>query len=381
MKFSNAMAALLVVVCVILICACGSPKETSVKDEKQKIRAVKIEHVCLGEANDSLRLQADIKGELDIEVYPELSERVLMVHVALGDKVTQGQKFATLQTGTLDDAVKQTMANLEGARVQAQLARTDLNSGEELYKSGIITESQILALRAADKRATAAVAGLEAALSQSQTIQAKVFITSPVTGVVGNVYIEPGDMTTMLSPAFSVHRFDTIKATAYASDLDMHRLKLGLRAKVTSQAAPGVEKTGVISKISPVVDAISRKVEVEALFDNSDSALRPGMLAELNIHLETLTDIIIIPNTSVLNRTSDGKASIFVFKDGKVARREVRLGLREGEKLQVIEGLSTGESIVTLGQHLLRDQDPVRVVEETFCSFAEKSAAPAPKNE
>ncbi|MDD5309370.1 MAG: efflux RND transporter periplasmic adaptor subunit [Deltaproteobacteria bacterium] len=360
--FHNAepIAAILAIVAAAAS-GCNKPKEAAAGGADDVVRVVRVEPVSRADLREWLDLPGEVFGEFEVDVYAEIPERVVAVKVAMGDFVKAGQVLFELRRGTLGDSVIQSNAGLEAARQQLASAETDLERFERLLKSGVVTESQVLQLRTAVDTARSQVVQLEAGVRQSRTVASKSTVVAPISGFVTNVNLEPGAMAMPQVPACSIVLFDRVKVRALAADRDFPRLRLGLPAKVTVDTMPGFAKEGTISRLAPSIDRVSRSVALEAMFDNADHALRPGMLVDLRLLLGERPQALVVRNMSLVNRLKDGRATVFVRNGTRASKRDVRVGLREDELVEVRDGLTEKDEVVVLGQSALRDGDRIKV--------------------
>jgi RND family efflux transporter MFP subunit len=342
--------------------ACSSSHGQETDKSEKIVRPVEVVKVQRDSLTDWLTLSGEIHGELEVDVFAEIPERIVAIFVETGDAVKAGQVLIALRKGTLPDAVTSSAAGLQAAHVRLTASEADLTRTEKLYKGGLATDSQLTNLRAAVESARVQLIQLEAAVRQSQNMADKTLVVAPNDGYVGQLNVDVGDMAAPQMPVLSIVRFERIKVKAQASDLDFPILALGLPTIVTSKASPGVVMHGGLSRISPVVDRISRSIRVEALFDNEGYKLRPGMLADLRVRIAEHKDALVLPNSALIDRRANGSAAVFVIQNGKAQRRTIKAGFRQADRVQIVSGLAAGEQVVTLGQNLLREGDPVEVV-------------------
>jgi RND family efflux transporter MFP subunit len=139
-------------------------------------------------------------------------------------------------------------------------------------------------------------------------------------------------------------------------------LKLGDAATLTGSA--DVQAMGKVTLISPALDPNSTTVEVWIEAPNPDGRLRPGTTMKLEILARTLKDAIVIPASSLL-KTPDGASTVMIVKDGHAHQVAVKTGIREGDHLQITEGIAEGDTVITSGSYGLPDNTKVKVAEET----------------
>jgi membrane fusion protein (multidrug efflux system) len=156
---------------------------------------------------------------------------------------------------------------------------------------------------------------------------------------------------------------DKVKVVAGVGERDIALVKEGTtQATVRVDAYPDEVFPGTVRKVSPVADERTRTVEVEIHIDNPGYRLKPGMFARVDLTLQERANAVVIPDHAVLR--ADEATFLYVVEGTTARRRAVRLGLAEGERVEVLEGVRAGERVVTRGQRLLEEGSAVTVVEE-----------------
>lgn len=113
-------------------------------------------------------------------------------------------------------------------------------------------------------------------------------------------------------------------------------------------------------RVSPVVDANSGTFKVTLSVPNEQAKLKAGMFTRVELRYDTHSDVITVPYNAVINQ--DNQYALYVVEGENAARREVTLGYREAETVEVVSGISAGEQIVVRGQQNLKDQSLVEVI-------------------
>jgi multidrug efflux pump subunit AcrA (membrane-fusion protein) len=197
------------------------------------------------------------------------------------------------------------------------------------------------------------------------------FASSPVkasiSGTVTQVPVQIGSTVAPNLPIAKISKMDELEVILYVAEKFISRMDVGLSAVIKTEAFPGELFSGSIRELSPVVDQISRTMEIKLHLDDKTSGLKAGMFAEVKIITEEKKGIVKIPAEAMINRF--GESYVFVIKeDDKVSdrwiveRRIVVPGLRIDNQLEIISGLLNGDEIVIRGQTLLEDGLFVKVV-------------------
>jgi Cu(I)/Ag(I) efflux system membrane fusion protein len=152
-------------------------------------------------------------------------------------------------------------------------------------------------------------------------------------------------------------------------------VRTGLRVSITLQGLPGRIFHGKLSFIYPVVNPTSRTVQVRADFRNPDLILRPGMFADVTIDLGAV-DALAVPSDALVE-TGESQYVFVALPGGRFEPRRVTVGVRTGERVQILSGVSAGEKVVTTANFLIDSESRLRAAIQGFGAAAEEPA-PAP---
>lgn len=244
-------------------------------------------------------------------------------------------------------------ASVDRASTDVELARARLRASREqlaLVKQGPRQED-IDVQMAQIRQAEATVVQVRARLRD-------LAITSPIGGVVLRVNVERGAVISTATVLATVATVRPVEVHVPLPETDLARLRRTSMARIRVDALPDRLFEGRIARVAPALDAASRTARAVVVLPNADLALRPGMFARVTIVFDE-RQALVVPSDAVVRR---GEAAVvFVLKeDESVEERTVRVGYVEGNRSEIVEGLSAGESIVTAGQQGLRDGMKVR---------------------
>lgn len=176
-----------------------------------------------------------------------------------------------------------------------------------------------------------------------------VVVPSTITGVVGRVYLDPGANVTVSTPIALVVNQEKVRVAVDIPERYIGEIYKGQPATLRVDALPGKEFEAKLTIISPVVDSTSRAVAVEFYADNTKGLLKSGMFAKVDITLSEKTNAVSVSKQSVYTDEETNETYVFVpSADGKTAvRRNVKTGFINSNHLEVSEGLSVGEQVLT----------------------------------
>jgi len=284
----------------------------------------------------------------------ELPGLVREITFESGTFVRRGQVLVKLDTSAEE-------AQLAAAAADASLARLNLERAQTLRQGGSNAQADLDAAEARAKQAEAASATLQATI-------AKKTIRAPFDGRIAIRQVELGQVLSPGTPIASLQSVSPIHAESWFPQQALADLRLGQRVRMRVDIFPGSSWEGQVTTINPEVDVASRNVRVRATFENPDGRLKPGMFAGVEVVSAEKRSVLAVPATAVIYAPYGD--SVFVLeekgdgagKSGPVARqRSVRLGERRGDFVEVLSGISAGETVVSGGAFKLRNGSAVAV--------------------
>jgi RND family efflux transporter MFP subunit len=315
-------------------------------------------------------------------VAPKVSGRVERVIVNIADTVKRSQVVAELDNDEYVQAVAQAQAdlvvaraNLSEAKSALEIANREFKRTESLLKRGIASDSEFdaarqnqLAKQAQLKVAAAQITKAESSLETANIRIGYTKVTAGWTGgnehrVVAERYVDEGQTVAANAPLLLIVELHPIVGVVFVTERDYARLKPGQLVSLTTDAYPGEQYTGRIDRIAPIFRKSTRQARIEMTIDNPQHRLKPGMFIRATVVLARVPEATIVPEQALTIR-DDMNGVFTVSEDGRsVAWREVKVGIREGEQVQV-EGEGLSGRVVTLGQQLVNDGSPITIPAE-----------------
>ena len=400
------------------------------KAQEKTVKPVKVATVATHSGTSSVRYSASIRPSSQVEVAFKVGGYVQAIkhesdrHIQAGDNVQKGAVLAQLrqsdyvakvneaksQQGEARSSLETTSAQLKEAITavetsRAQLrdseaaherARLDYERSEALFMTQSITKPEFDAAKerfdvskakldaakaqfgVAEAKVNTARYQIGAAESRVKTTEATVYTASiplgdaqlraPWSAVVIERKVEVGQLVSTGTPAFVLADLSSVKAAFGVPDLALGNFKLGDTLTMTTDAVPGTEFTGHISRISAAADQSSRVFDVEVTIPNPHGLLKPGMIASMAVtEPGATTEFPVVPLTSITRSKADPNAyAVLVVEEtgGKhVARmRNVTLGESYGNSVAVNSGVKPGEIVITTGVTQVADGEEVRVM-------------------
>jgi membrane fusion protein (multidrug efflux system) len=304
-----------------------------------------VESVGTARANESVTITAKQTGNVE------------KINFVEGEQVRAGAVLIELEAKERRADVDQARADLEQSKAQRDEIKQRLDRSKQLKGTGNVTEARLdeleSQLRAAEGRIRAAEAklrGMDARLDDNR-------ITAPFHGRVGlrqvslGALVQPGTMITTLDDVAK------IKLDFAVPENFLGKLKSGLRVLARTPAFPGRAFEGSVSVIDSRVDPATRAVRVNAIFENPDDALKPGMFLNVELALAERQDAVLVPEEVLV--AEGGRQYLFIVRDGRAERREVKVGQRFTGEAEVAEGLKIGDQVIARGVQKVRHNQPV----------------------
>lgn len=287
----------------------------------------------------------------------EVSATVAKVLVRPGDRVRAGQPLVEFDPQLLDIAVKEAEAGLERAQVQYR---------DAYYPDSVVTGRPPTDEQRRNARARSGLSSAEVAVERAKYERQKAVVTSPFDGLIDQVNIAPGMRVGTGDQLTRVVNLGALRIDAQVLEHDLPLVREGGQAIVTSAATGNRPITGRIAAVLPLVDTTTRSgrafVRVPA-----NSALRPGMYADVKLEATRLTNRRIVPTRAIIQR--DNRPLVFVVRDGRAQWVYINPGRSNGVETEVLPDSGTGlipvevgDNVIVEGHLTLTHDAPVRVV-------------------
>ena len=272
-------------------------------------------------------------------IAPQSPNRIAKINVEIGDFVQKGQILAEM------DRVQ-----LLQTELQMKNNETEYNRIKGLYEAGAVSKSDMEAMEL----------GYKVSKTTFENLLENSVLRSPINGVISARNYDKGDMFSPQAPIFVVEQITPVKLQVAISESDYTHVHKGDAVEISAAAFPDKVFTGRISRIHPIVDPMTHTVTVEAVVDNRDRLLRPGMFAKVEVKFGT-NHSVVIPDIAVIKQSGSGERFVYLLNpDNTVSFQKVELGRRIGNELEILSGVPDGAQVVTEGQ--IRLKDGVKVV-------------------
>src|SRR6202166_532173 len=392
---------------VLLTTSCSKEKgdkERTVTVQVVPVEKTTIQHVIKTEAILFPRQQAAIVSKISAPVQKFLIKR--------GSTVHQGQLLAVLENRDLSAAAQDTQGTfsqaqatyetttaagvpeeMQKAEADAQQAQKALDAQEKVYQSrqqlyeeGALPRKELdqsgvevtqarnqysMAKRHLDTlQAIGKQQELKAAAGQLESAKGKYLgaaaqlsyseIRSPIDGVVTDRPLYPGEMAAAGSAIVTVMDVSAVIAKAHIPQADAALLKIGDKGTMT---VPGLDAPveGKVTVVSPALDPNSTTVEVWLEAKNPKQQLKPGTSVQLSLTAKTVKDALVVPAVAVITAPDGSSVVMVAGRDGKAHQKPVKLGIRQDDDVQIVDGLTESDKVVATGAYGLPDNTKITV--------------------
>jgi RND family efflux transporter MFP subunit len=335
---------------------------------------VKVTSVTLGDLVQSLSYSGDINAEFEVKVFSKVPDRIEKFYVDEGSRVEKGQPIAKIYAMTIEQMARQAEAGLAAAQAQAANAQVEYDRANRLYKENAMSKQQYDLVQTQYEAANAGLEQAQAALKSAKSQLTDATVTAPISGFIGKRYYEEGDMANPAMPLVTVVQTRKVKTAFNVTEVDLGRMAVGQTARVKVKSYPDKIFTGKVTKISPVLDPLTRMADVEVMIDNYDSKLKPGMFAEVEVIVGRLKNVIVVPRYAVIENTvletvnGDDQVVknyfVYVAQDSTAKQCKLDVEYVNHVNVAVRSGITTGEKLVVEGQNNLRDGSAIKIIGE-----------------
>jgi HlyD family secretion protein len=392
------------VLVTVFLTECGRKAE----EEAAPVVTVDVAAVLQSPIQRTIRAQGLLYPRQQAAIVPKISAPVKRSYVQRGARVRAGQlllelenqdlagaaaesraafdlaeaTFETTARATVPEEVNKAELDFRAAKDLLDAQQASFENRQNLHKEGAIAQKDVNEAQAnlsqarsqyetakkrledlqgfaRDQALKAARAQRDVAKGRNEAAQAQLEysrITSPIDGVVTDLPLYPGEMAASGAPIVTVMDISQVIARTHISQAEAGELAVGSDAKLVGP--DGAPLSAKVVQISPALDGTNTTVEVWIQGANPDGKLRPGTSLRVEMIAKTVPSALVIPQKAVLTSSSGSTYAIVIDNENKPHLRKIAVGIRDRGKVQVTDGLESGQRVATTGAFELFKLEP-----------------------
>jgi RND family efflux transporter MFP subunit len=340
---------IIIILPIILLVSC---KDSGNENNHKQIPAVNvnIETVKPAQLVDAIQVAGIVKAYEDANMSPEEGGVVKEWTAKKGQFVKKGEVIIALK----DEVAK---ASYEAADAQYKMAELNLEKQKEVYAQQGISELQYRNFQYTRDAAKAQAELMKARWDRTQ-------IRSPFDGIVDNIVPNVGEFAPPGVPIARVVNTSMLKIQAEVPEIYSGAVPIGTNTVITIDAVPGVTLKGKVTFISATVSSANRTLLAEIVVSNSNHQIKPDMVAKVKLLRETKSNAILVTE-DIIQLVDRDRSILYVEKDGKAEERKLKIGGRQGNMVEILEGLKAGDHLIISGYQNVVNGTPVIIVQES----------------
>lgn len=306
-----------------------------------------------GDITRSIQLLGEVRPQQQVALHAKVSGYVRNLRVDLGDRVTEGALLAELDVPELVADAARSLAELKLAELEYQRIQAAQKQAPDLVMQQTVD--------AAEARLAIAKAQQE----RNGTLLNFARITAPFAGTITQRTIDKGAFVPAATASnsataaalFVLTDSTVVRIHAAVPENDCTLVTVGQTIAVTTEPAGSKALLTKVSRVAGVLDPSSKTMLIEALLDNANGALKPGMFASVKLGIETHQATNLLPLTAIVMEKT--VATAYINEGGKARRRVLKAGFNDGQKLEVLGGLNPTDEVIVVGAATLTDGQAV----------------------
>jgi membrane fusion protein (multidrug efflux system) len=322
---------------VAFLCLCSSGASKNLQPIKQGIPAVEgfvVKPIVL---EQTIAISGTLKPFEETVLMPEVAGRVVTINLQEGKSVKQGTLLVKLFDGDLQASLKKSTAQLELAE------QTEKRQSELLKISGISRsdyDQSVLQIHSIN----ADIEILKAQLRKTEVL-------APFDGVIGLRTISIGAEVTPGMALATIRAVQQLKLDFSVPEKYSNQVKQGLKVKFSVLGDDAPHEATVIAT-EEGIDVATRNLKARAVVKNKDAALKPGAFANVELQLGENKNALMVPTQAVIPQ--ERTKQLIIVKNGKAKFITVSTGVRQASNIEVLDGITAGDTVVTTGLLFLK---------------------------
>jgi membrane fusion protein (multidrug efflux system) len=327
------------------------------------------------EAAEDVLISAEVAGRVEEICFEEgmtVERGTVLVRID-GETIRLEREQSQKRLERMKAGLQRMEAEIRRAQAQAENAKSNFDRKQELYDQGATTKATYLDAKTTYDSSLAQLDEAEAALEETKRsiveseaglkiVEKRLddtAVKAPFDGILGERFVGPGDYVDVAGGLVRLVAVDPLKAWFTVPERYRGRILLDQEVSLAVEAWPGRSFKGKVIYIAPSLDTETRSVKVKAVVDNEEGLLQPGFFVSVRLILNVKPEAVVIPEEAVIPRGD--RFFLYKVKEEKASLAEIELGQRLAGKVEVLDGIEVGETVITAGHQRVTDGYPVRI--------------------
>ena len=285
-----------------------------------------------------------IKPDKSIELSAAINEEVKNIYVEIGNVVTQGQILIELDDRYKKIDVRKAMSKALESKVALSNATIDLCNNRGLYDANVVGDDTLRKYIVSQRNAIAANENNKAVLDFMKERLIDCVISAPCDGKISKKYVDAGERIKSHQPLLDMIADEKLRIIFYVGDRDIFSINPGKNVIFTTGELQDIISTATVAYVGSDVEPKSLLYRVEAIYDNKDSTIKPGILGKVKVPLREYKDFIFIPSYTIKNDKNGDFVTLLVGSSNVNARIET--GQEYKQWVEIKNGLKSGDKII-----------------------------------
>ena len=334
--------------CVLILGACGQGDKKQEEQEETPPIPVEVSLPVRGDVYAVYSGTAPIEAFAEADVIAKVPGEVKEILVEEGDEVEKGAVLARLDGDRL-------RLELNESKARLRKLQRDFERNEDLREKGLISEGDFEKIQYDLEALQAAynLASLELDYTQ---------IRAPIGGVVSNRFIKLGNTLKVGDPLFGVTSLEPLVAYLFVPEREFRQIAAGQPVAIDIDALDDLRVFAEVTRVSPVVDPVTGTFKITIEINDPERRIKPGMFGRISVVFDQRENALQIPRSAIIEEL--GTTSVFVVVDDTAIRKTVQTGFSNNGLIEITDGLSDDDRVITVGQIGLKPDAEVSVINE-----------------
>ena len=326
------------------------------------VRAVRTEIVALQPVHPAVTYAGEVRPRFESILGFRVAGKIAARHVNVGDSVHEGQGLLVLDKQDLSLSGAASRATADAQAAQLRVEKADLDRFAQLAAKGFLSKAEYERQRMRYEASAAQLKALQAVARVSGNQADYGTLTADADGTITSLEAEVGQVVAAGQGVVRLAHAGSLEVAVQIPEGAVGRVTVGQRAEVRLWKDTTTLVAGEVREVASSADPATRTFAVRIAVPAPPEGMRAGMTASVRLHESAPGERMLIPLTALV--AQDGRAGVWVYAPaGSVAFRAITISGMEGNALVIESGLAPGDRIVTAGAPLLRDGQPVRLME------------------